>query len=86
MAFYDRTFNRVLVTIQRPEQGPDVYAHLKNALAGESVPKPDAQGRIDLGFDQERNEDAALGIRKALDQKWPDSADWIQVGPTNRRL
>ncbi len=84
MAFYDSNFNRVLV--RRPEQGFDVYAHLKSSLVGVSVPEPDAQGRMDLGFDQERNEDAAAGIQGVLDREWPDSADWIQVEPTNRRL
>ena len=83
MPFYDSNFNRVLVTIKRSDQRSKVYAHLKNCLVGVSVPKPDDQGRIDISFDQERNDQAAVGIRELLDQEWPDSADWIHVEPTS---
>jgi hypothetical protein len=86
MPFYDSNFNRVLVTIERPEQRSRVYAQLKSALIGVSVPAPDSEGRIDIGLDQDRNSDAALAIRKALDREWPDSADWIRVEATSRRL
>ena len=85
MPSYDSNFNRVRVTITRPEQTFRVYAHLKNFLLGVHVPEPDDQGRIDIGFDQERNEDAAAGIRKVLDREWPQSADWIQVEPMGGR-
>ena len=86
MAFYDSNFNRVLITVTRAEQSTAVYTHLKGSLLGVTVPEPDAQGRIDLGFDQERNEDAAAGIRTVLDREWPDSGDWIEVTPTSQHL
>lgn len=86
MPFYDSNFNRVLVTIRRPEQWSRVYAQLKSALIGVSVPAPDAEGRIDIGFDQEQNGDAAVAIREVLDREWPDSADWIRVEPTSGRV
>ncbi len=80
--FYDTTFNRVLVTVTRPDECSRVYELLKDRLTTLFVPQPDEQGRIDIGIDQERSDVAAEGIRTVLDREWPDSADWILVEPT----
>lgn len=82
MPFYDTNFNRVLVTVARPDERTHVYELLKDRLTTQSVPEPDEQGRIDIGIDQERSDVAAEGIRVVLDREWPDSADWISVKPT----
>lgn len=86
MPFYASNFNRVLVTITRPEQRSRVHAHLKSSLTSVFVPEPDEQGRMDIGIDQERNDVAAGGIREVLDREWPDSTEWIQVEAISRRL
>jgi hypothetical protein len=84
--FYDSKFNRVLVTIERPDERSRVYAYLKDSLLGVHVPEPDEEGRIDIGLDQNRNQNAAVGIRKVLDREWPESAGWISIEPTSGPL
>jgi hypothetical protein len=86
MPSYDTNFNRVLITVKRTDDAPAVRAFLADRLTRPRLPEADDKGRIDIGIDQARNVDAADAIRKFLDSEWPDSAEWIEVEPTNRPL
>ena len=86
MPMYDPNFNRVLVTVKRADDAPAVHAFLADRLARPQLPEPDDQGRMDIGINQATNVEAADAIRKFLDSEWSDSADWIDVEPTNRPL
>jgi hypothetical protein len=79
MPFYDINFNRVLVTVTRPDEVERVHAVLRDRLNTVHVPTPDEDGRMSIGIDQATAQESAEVIRTIVAREFSDSEAWIAV-------
>jgi hypothetical protein len=80
MPFYDSNFNRVHVTVTRPDEVQRIYAVLKDRLNSVFVPEPDQDGHTSIGISQAAAQEAAdNSVRPMLSREFPGSEEWIEV-------